>query len=357
MAKDLLKITALCGLLVSFAEVGFCQNNWTGQVQCQLKMQGRDYVHQESQSWVITGPPVQQGAMQVYPAIWSTSVQGMKAPLNIFVRASDRRLLIGQHHAQIVAPSTCLAIDTNGPTAKLDLNSPGTLVHSDSCGGYRADHFSDQAEKHYQQMTLRFITPKVTIAKPCKATYKVVASSGGKASNATIVATNPRCGGWSGTITFQRQSEWDLAVDVGSNFERRAHSTEDADVTLNIRNNTGTSESQAKLTYKQIDYQAALRGGALTRIVQRTTDTEANAKGGSEVTLEVKLIEKTGSTQLLRVTEPLSGTPTKLSQTVTEFSLTLILRTLPTPSRIRTFPESLVRRRIQNIFKAAGANN
>jgi hypothetical protein len=43
--------------------------------------------------------------MQVYPAIWSTSAPGMDAPLNIFVRASDRRLLIGQYHAQIVAPS------------------------------------------------------------------------------------------------------------------------------------------------------------------------------------------------------------------------------------------------------------
>jgi hypothetical protein len=193
-----------------------------------------------------------------------------------------------------VGNSTCLAIDTKGPAAKLDLNSPGTLVHSGSCGGYRADHFSDQAEKHYQQMAFRFITPKVTTAKPCRATYKVVASSGGKASNATIVATNPRCGGWSGTITLQRQSEWDLAVDVGGNFERSVHSSEDVDVTLNIRNNSGTSESQAKHTYKQIDYQGALRGGTLTRIVQSTTDTDASAKGGSDVTLEVNLTGKTG---------------------------------------------------------------
>jgi hypothetical protein len=193
-----------------------------------------------------------------------------------------------------VGNSTCLTIDTNGPAAKLDLNSLGTLVHSSSCNGYRADHFSDQAQKHYEQMKFRFITPKVATPKPCKATYKVISSSGGKVSNATIVATNPRCGGWSGTITFQQQSEWDLAVDVGGNFERQAHLSEDKDAMLTIRNNTGISESQAKRTYKSKDYQAALRGGALTRIVQSTENGDASAKGGSDVTLEVEINRKTG---------------------------------------------------------------
>jgi hypothetical protein len=193
-----------------------------------------------------------------------------------------------------VGNSSCLAIDTKGPAAKLDLNSLGTLVHSGNCNGYRADHFSDQAQKHYEQMKFRFITPRVVAPKPCKATYKVVASSGGKVSNATIVATNPRCGGWSGTITFELQSDWDLAVDVGGNFERRAHMSEDKDATLTIRNNTGISESQAKTTYKGVDYQAALRGGALTRIVQATRTIDASAKGGSDVSLEVQINQKTG---------------------------------------------------------------
>ena len=193
-----------------------------------------------------------------------------------------------------VGNSTCLAIDTKGPTAKLAINSPGNLVHSSSCSGYRADHFSDQARKHYEQMKFRFITPKVAAPKPCKATYKVVASSGGKVSNATIVATNPRCGGWSGTITFQQQREWNLAVDVGGNFERQAHLSEEKDAMLSIRNNTGISESQAKLTYKGKDYQAALRGGALTRIVQATENGDGSAKGGSGVTLEVEINQKTG---------------------------------------------------------------
>jgi hypothetical protein len=31
---------------------------------------------------------------------WATNVQGMNAPLNIFVRASDRRLLIGRNEHQ-----------------------------------------------------------------------------------------------------------------------------------------------------------------------------------------------------------------------------------------------------------------
>jgi hypothetical protein len=193
-----------------------------------------------------------------------------------------------------VGNSTCLAIDSKGPTAKLDLNSPGKLVPGGNCNGYRADHFSDLERKHYEQMKFRFITPKAVGPRPCKATYKVVASSGGKVSKATIVATNPRCGGWSGTINFQQESEWDLAVDVGGNFERRAHLSEDKDATLTIRNNTGISESEAKTTYRGIDYQGALRGGALTRIVQATINADASAKGGSDVTLEVQINQKTG---------------------------------------------------------------
>jgi hypothetical protein len=193
-----------------------------------------------------------------------------------------------------VGNSTCLAIDSKGPAAKLDLNSPGRFVPGGNCNGYRADHFSDLEQKHYEQMKFRFITPKAVSPRPCKATYKVFASSGGKVSKATIVATNPRCGGWSGTINFQQESEWDLAVDVGGNFERKAHMSEDKDVTLTIKNNTGISESEAKTTYRGIDYQAALRGGALTRIVQATHNADASAKGGSDVTLEVQIDQKTG---------------------------------------------------------------
>ena len=106
-------------------------------MQCQLNMQSSDYVHQETQNWVITGPPTQQGAMQVYPAMWSTSgqgsiqraqgtqiiagqwatnVQGMNAPLNIFVRASDQRLLISQYHAQAVGPSGVNGVKQSGGT-------------------------------------------------------------------------------------------------------------------------------------------------------------------------------------------------------------------------------------------------
>jgi len=194
-----------------------------------------------------------------------------------------------------VGNSTCLTITTKGPMASLDLNSPGKLVNSAYCGGYRADHFSDQARKHYQQIKLRFITPRVAAVKPCKATYKVAASSGGKVSNATIVATNPRCGGWSGTITFQAQRDWDLAEHAGTNFELDAHLTEEMDVNLTIRNSTGISESQAKYTYIRKAYQQQLlQGGALTRILAAKTNIDASAKGGSDVTLDVKLNNKTG---------------------------------------------------------------
>src|SRR5438128_1870677 len=97
---------------------------WSGQAQCQLNMQLDGYSHQEIQTWTTTGQPPQPGGMAVYPATWSVSGQGglqkvqgaqaiaarwnssvpqMNAPLAIFIRASDNRLIIKAWHSQLRA--------------------------------------------------------------------------------------------------------------------------------------------------------------------------------------------------------------------------------------------------------------
>lgn len=103
--------------------VSLAQSNalWSGSVQCQLNLQTDGYVHQEVQTWTLTGAaPTQQGAMQVFPATWSVIGQGgaqrptlvaqwsnnvpaMSAPIAIFIRASDNRLLIKLWHTQLAA--------------------------------------------------------------------------------------------------------------------------------------------------------------------------------------------------------------------------------------------------------------
>ncbi len=100
---------------------------WSGSAQCQLTTQTDTYTHQEVQTWTIPPgtQPTQQGAISVYPATWTVSgtgstqrpqgsqvlagqwnsnVPAMNAPIAIFVRASDGRLIIKSFHSGLVAP-------------------------------------------------------------------------------------------------------------------------------------------------------------------------------------------------------------------------------------------------------------
>jgi hypothetical protein len=50
---------------------------WSGQAQCQLNIQESDYVHQEIQTWTITGSSTSApGNMPIYPGTWSVVGQG-----------------------------------------------------------------------------------------------------------------------------------------------------------------------------------------------------------------------------------------------------------------------------------------
>src|SRR6266496_4093849 len=126
----LYKKSVLLGVavLVAMAANAFCQSDalWTGHAQCQLTMQERGYAHQEVQTWTITGNTQSApGSIQAYPASWTvtgggsvqrmqgtqplaarwnTNVPAINGTLAIFVRASDKRLVIKSYHAQLVAP-------------------------------------------------------------------------------------------------------------------------------------------------------------------------------------------------------------------------------------------------------------
>ena len=96
---------------------------WYGTVQCDLNVQSSNYAHQETQTWTVAGgAPTVQG---VIPATWSVSGQGsaqrlvnlqtanwktnvapISAPLRVFVRASDNRLIIKPWHTQLQAAGT-----------------------------------------------------------------------------------------------------------------------------------------------------------------------------------------------------------------------------------------------------------
>ena len=120
-----LGVIALWILLFAAKAVSQSDALWSGQAQCQLTAQSDVYAHQEVQTWTIPPgtQPTQQGAISVYPATWTVSgagstqrpqggqllagqwnsnVPGMNAPIAIFIRASDNRLIIKSFHAALV---------------------------------------------------------------------------------------------------------------------------------------------------------------------------------------------------------------------------------------------------------------
>jgi hypothetical protein len=113
------------GVSIVVAPLAVAQSgpNWNGWARCQIVVSGPGYSDQQSHSWTLTGAPATtQGAMRIYPATWTdvgsgslqrtqgsqsldakwtTSAQGLSAPIAVVVRASDGRLLIKSSHAQL----------------------------------------------------------------------------------------------------------------------------------------------------------------------------------------------------------------------------------------------------------------
>ena len=98
---------------------------WSGSARCRITTQGNGYSDVQTHSWSITGGvPTAQGAIRLFAgtwtvtgggalertqgnqtlkAQWKTNAQSSGAPISIFVRASDGRLLIKPGHAQLRA--------------------------------------------------------------------------------------------------------------------------------------------------------------------------------------------------------------------------------------------------------------
>jgi len=99
--------------------------SWAGWARCQVDVQGPGYVERRVHTWTSNGgTPTVEGAFRVYPGTWSLvgggslqRTQGTQtlvaqwaingtmtnAPLAVFVRASDGRMLLQARHAQLRA--------------------------------------------------------------------------------------------------------------------------------------------------------------------------------------------------------------------------------------------------------------
>lgn len=122
----------VAGLLVpavfALAATGFGQSTsaldgiWSGSAQCRIDVHGPGYEHHETHIWTLNGTPSRQGAMRIYPGTWNVNGQGSvqktqgaqtlkaqwvtnasrsDAPIAVFLRASDHKLVIKSWHAQL----------------------------------------------------------------------------------------------------------------------------------------------------------------------------------------------------------------------------------------------------------------
>ena len=98
---------------------------WSGSASCTITVTGPGYRHSETQRWRVSGPPRVRGSFLFVPSRWtdtgngsSTVTQGDQTRditwtvnaaaagrFQFVVRASDRKLVIGQANAQLRVPN------------------------------------------------------------------------------------------------------------------------------------------------------------------------------------------------------------------------------------------------------------
>jgi hypothetical protein len=117
-------MAVLCSAVVQHASMQTLPTGaWAGWARCQVDVQGPGYTEHQTHTWTIAGgTPTVEGAFRVYPGTWSVvgggtlqrtqgtqtlmaqwavNVPATSAPIAVFVRASDGRMLIQARHTQL----------------------------------------------------------------------------------------------------------------------------------------------------------------------------------------------------------------------------------------------------------------
>ena len=96
-------------------------SGWSGSASCTITVTGSGYQHSETQRWQVSGPASVRGSFVLVPSRWTDTGSGssevtqgdqtrkitwtVKAAaagkFHFFVRASDKKLVIGQANAQL----------------------------------------------------------------------------------------------------------------------------------------------------------------------------------------------------------------------------------------------------------------
>jgi hypothetical protein len=98
---------------------------WSGSASCTITVTGPGYQHSETQRWQVSGPTSVRGSFQFVPSRWTDTGSGsshvtqgdqtrditwtvmaaVAGRFQFFVRASDKKLVIGQANAQLRVPN------------------------------------------------------------------------------------------------------------------------------------------------------------------------------------------------------------------------------------------------------------
>jgi hypothetical protein len=117
----LLLVAAALSVLATSAAVAAAPPRWSGSASCTIAVTGPGYQHTETQKWQVGGPAKTRGAFLLVPSRWTDTGSGSShvtqgdqtrditwtvnaaAPgqFQFVVRASDKKLLIGQANAQL----------------------------------------------------------------------------------------------------------------------------------------------------------------------------------------------------------------------------------------------------------------
>jgi hypothetical protein len=94
---------------------------WSGSASCTIAVTGPGYQHSETQKWQVSGPASVRGSFQFVPSRWTDTGSGSSqvtqgdqtrnitwtvnataaGKFQFVVRASDRKLIVGQANAQL----------------------------------------------------------------------------------------------------------------------------------------------------------------------------------------------------------------------------------------------------------------
>ena len=94
---------------------------WSGAASCSISVTGPGYAHSETQKWQVAGPTTTRGAFRLVPSHWTDTGSGSShqaqgnqtlditwtvnasaaGQFQFVVRASDKKLVVGQANAQL----------------------------------------------------------------------------------------------------------------------------------------------------------------------------------------------------------------------------------------------------------------